>query len=292
MRDLVLEMAQRHLPEARLVTRVFQDGFRHLAFEIDSSAVLKVARPGTLAIELEHEAALLHALGHANLPVPRLIAFDPGPPPFMLSTRIDGVQLSRFGQTWPEGLAASVARGLAAIHATPVDNATRRLLGELDVPQRWESGIARMRDEGLLGDAQAYYLNRMLDECWPRFSQTSLALTHSDFWPHHCFVTEAGELAGFIDLADATMAAPAWDLSFPWQTFFGVARDRLVEAYMAERALGSSFLEEVEFYSVFWALRMPQWAEERNLGFRGSRTALSVLQRHFARSDAPERRLF
>jgi hypothetical protein len=37
---------------------------------------------------------------------------------------------------------------------------------------------------------------------------------------------------------------------------------------------------------------MPQWAEERNLGFRGSRTALSVLQRHFARSDAPERRLF
>jgi aminoglycoside phosphotransferase (APT) family kinase protein len=274
------------------VTQVFQDGFRHLSFEIDNSAVLKVARPGTLAMELEHEAALLRALGHADLPVPKLIAFDSGPPPFMISTRISGMQLSRFGQVWPENLAPSVVRGLAAIHTTPIDGATRQLLGELEVPQRWESGIARMQDEGLLGDGQAYQLNRMLDECWPRFSQTPLALTHSDLWPHHCFVTDSGDLAGFIDLADATMASPAWDLSFPWQTFFGVTRERLVEAYVTERGLDSRFLEEVEFYSVFWALRMPQWAEERNLGFRGSRTALSVLQRHFGRGDAPGRRLF
>ena len=147
MRDLVLEMAQRHLPEARLVTRVFQDGFRHLAFEIDSSAVLKVARPGTLAMELEHEAALLHALGHANLPVPRLIAFDPGPPPFMLSTRIDGVQLSRFGQTWPEVLAASaVERVCAAADGRRAIRAAREALPSMASSAcRWEVRLALYR---------------------------------------------------------------------------------------------------------------------------------------------------
>jgi aminoglycoside phosphotransferase (APT) family kinase protein len=197
-----------------------------------------------------------------------------------------GTQLSHIPQPWLSGLVSSIARGLATIHEMPVDAATRALVGEMDVPGRWEGGIDELQGEGWLAEEQVHTLHRMLDDGWPRFCSTPMALTHSDLWPHHCIVSSDGELSGFIDFADATMASPAWDLSFPWITFFGVGRERLVAAYKAERGLGPEFLEEVEFYSVFWALRMPRWAAEHNLGFRGSRTALSVLQRHFTRRGA------
>ena len=105
-------------------------------------------------------------------------------------------------------------------------------------------------------------------------------------------VNDDGELSGFIDFADATMASPAWDLSFPWLTFFGVGREQIAEAYRVERGFVPEFLEEVEFYAVFWALRMPRWAREHNLGFRGGRTALSVLQGHFGRNDTVSRRVY
>ncbi len=291
MRDLVLELAQRHLPEAKLVTRVFQDGFRHVAFEIDGTVVMKVARAGTLPEELRTEAALLQALSDRELPVPRLLAFDEGPPPFMLSTRVPGTQLSNLPQPWQTGLVKSVAGGLASLHQAPLSPSIQAIVDEMDVAGRWE-GVEELQREGLLSDEQAYALHRMLDDNWPRFSATPRVLTHGDFWPHHCIVSAAGELSGFIDFADATLASPAWDLSFPWMTFFGLGRERIVAAYKEQNGLGPEFLEEVEFYSVFWALRMPRWAKEQNLGFRGSRTALTVLQRFFARHDAIGRRTY
>ena len=292
MRDLILELAQRHLPDAKLVTRVFQDGFRHVAYEIDGTSVLKVARAGTLPEELRVESALLQALDGAKLPIPRLIAFDDGPPPFMLSTRVPGTQLSHLPQPWQTGLVKSVARGLATIHQTPLSPSIRAIVDEMDVARRWEGGIEELQTEGFLSDEQAYVLNRMLDDNWPRFSATPLVLTHSDFWPHHCIVSASAELSGFIDFADATLAAPAWDLSFPWMTFFGIGRERIVAAYKEQNGLGPEFLEEVEFYSVFWALRMPRWAREHNLGFRDGRTALSVLKHFFSRHETGSRRVY
>ena len=163
MRDLVLELAQRHLPDARLVTRVFQDGFRHVAFEIDRTPVLKVARAGTLPEELRHEASLLAALGDSGLPVPRLIAFDDGPPPFMLLTRMPGTQLSHITRPWSTDLVASIAHGLASIDTATVDASTRALIGELDVPGRWEGGIEELQVEGWLSEEQVYTLQT---ECW------------------------------------------------------------------------------------------------------------------------------
>jgi aminoglycoside phosphotransferase len=274
--DGALQRARALLPVARSVTNVFDDGIRHVVYELDGSYVLKVPREGADFGEVQRESHILPFLLASGVNVPELIAFDPGPPPILLMTKLSGVQLLSLPQPWSRPLLRSVAESLLRLHAvTPPP-----LLEQLDLVSSWPAGLHFLVEEHLVSEATAIRLSAVLEERWPAFSRTTQVVTHGDFWPHHCLVHRVSEnVSGLVDLADSVAASPAWDFGPPWAPGLDQARTDLLDAYVELGSLGSTFRAECEFYRLFWSVRTPLWALETGIPGRGTRTALQEIER-------------
>jgi aminoglycoside phosphotransferase (APT) family kinase protein len=133
--------------------------------------------------------------------------------------------------------AEPIAHFLAALHAIPRDEASRRgagpdALGRLDVAklaplvrQRLEQ-IARL---GLVGDLRPWA--SVIDATVVTPSPEALVLLHGDLYARHLLVDAGGQLAGVIDWGDVHVGHPAVDLSIAHGFLPPAAHDGFRRAY-------------------------------------------------------------
>lgn len=259
-----LRLARRFVPAAGRVTAVYTDGWRHLAYEIDSWAILKLHKPRAPPGELAREAAVLRYLNHTtDRPVPRLLGFgeDPESGAHICVTRMPGISLERRGRPWPEGAVDAVGRIAADLHALPVEPLVDGGVPPLDIERCWHAGTAYLLERGHASQEQATALNERFARGRARFGEFRLILLHGDLWPTNCFVDEAiGQLNGVIDFGDASIGPPAWRFALP-SDLVGLWPRELLSAYARAVPLPQDFGEEVAFYRMVRTVHVPAWVE-------------------------------
>lgn len=261
--DQVLVLARRHLPGAQRVTATFEDGWRHLAYEIDGWAILKVRKPRAPEGELAREAAVLeHLNATTSLPVPKLLGFgkDPVAGAHICMTRMPGISLHQRGRPWVAETLASICRFADDLHSQPVDPLLDRGVPGLDVEERWQIGCAYLREREHVSQGEAEILNELFARGWERFRQFRPVLLHGDFWDTNCFVDEATrQFTGIIDFGDACIGPAAWEFALPNSLADWPAE--LLKAYVASGQVSSSFVEEVDFYRLVRTVNLLPWIE-------------------------------
>jgi len=203
---------------------------------------------------LEIEARALPLLApHLPLPVPAPSyvaaavegAAEGYPYPFAGSPRIPGVTADRARWASEEERAACavpLARFLSALHAVPVDDATRAWapgddIGRADLPNR-----ARMAGEKLANVPDAHLQATGIERGAVLGTLDSLSRTaahpnptrwvHGDLYPRHVLVDEETRLpCGVIDWGDVHLGDPALDLSVAFTLLPAGARAAFRDAY-------------------------------------------------------------
>jgi aminoglycoside phosphotransferase (APT) family kinase protein len=228
---VVLQLARRHVPHARVVTAVDESGGEARAYMVDDTIVVKVQRPHRLRprTSLAKEAYLLDRLAsplHGR--IPRLLGYDraetgPGVVEYVCMTRVTGQAVR---QTDVTGAARRVLLGelgavLRTLHDTSVDNS--------QLPTDADAADLRKRLENSFGDvADAFAdrpeptvplpstvegsISRALAALPDRLAEPAVAL-HSNPSPTHVYVDPSTSLfTGVIDFGDSYVSHRALDL--------------------------------------------------------------------------------
>jgi aminoglycoside phosphotransferase (APT) family kinase protein len=228
---VVLDLARRHVPGARVVTAVDESGGEARAYMVDDMVVLKTQRPHRLRprTSLAKEAYLLDALAsQLRGCIPGLLGYDlvetgQGPVEYVCMTRIPG----------------------QAVRETPITGVVRRvLLGDLggilrvlhdvgvesgQVPTDADAAALRKRLEYGFGDiADAFaergeptlplpstvedLIGRAMNALPESLAEPAVVL-HSNPSPTHVFVDPpTGRFTGVIDFGDSYVSHRALDL--------------------------------------------------------------------------------
>jgi aminoglycoside phosphotransferase (APT) family kinase protein len=219
-------------------------GWDNTAYVVGGAWVFRFPRR-RIALPLnERELRLLPAVAPRvplPVPVPEKIgrATDAFPWPFAGYRFLAGRSASvvDLDDAARESLAVPLARFVAALHAIPVDEATRLGarpddIGKLDVPHRAKQAReahAALRDAGALDDATVRGLDAALDV--PPPTETAPVLLHGDLYARHVLVDDAGRATGVIDWGDSCLGHAAIDLSIAHHMLPPRAHDAFRAAY-------------------------------------------------------------
>ena len=238
--DLVLRIAQKHVPTAKEVTGVDESGGQARAYFIDEQLVLKVQRPHkveprtSLAREAFHLPQLAQHL--PELPVPRLFGYGrEGSLEYLLISRVAGVPVWEATPIRPTALPGVHVEGEArAALLRDLGRLLRRLHSLPSAPLREsglypgdrDSGDTRRRVESLLAGALAAIraepgswelevspetIAARVRECLAGEVQAPMPL-HSNPGPEHVLIDpDSLRLCGLIDFGDAYFSHPAFD---------------------------------------------------------------------------------
>lgn len=271
----ILALARRYLPDARAITAIFDDGWDHLVYEIDAQSVVKVPRPGTNPDQLAKESFLLRELQEIpQLPVPQVLGFSPGDGAtvaHLAMTRapgisLVGVSLGRFGWPRPAHLVHAVGRAIARLHSLPVERfRASGLLELLDMEMLWGTGLAYLKERGLVTDVQCRALAERFGWGLTRVSSVTSVVLHKDLGAQHCFVDPATrQLTGIIDWADACLGPAAWEFAGYFSSNLEASDwwfKEILAGYTEIQPLPVSFREQINFYRLVKAVSLPFWAD-------------------------------
>jgi Ser/Thr protein kinase RdoA (MazF antagonist) len=223
----VLELVQRHVPTAGMVTGVDESGGEARTYMCDDDVVLKVQRPQQLRprTSLEKEAFILHELERdPSIRVPRALGYGrDGSVEYLVLSRVPGVALKDSSLQDEARVEVLLALGatLRRIHDVdqaemarstlipgdrdPGDLATR--LSEIFEDLRADLDAASRTLEGIDLDA-------VQQQCLSALPSDGLIVTlHSNPGAEHCFVDPgSGAFSGLIDFGDAYRSHPALDV--------------------------------------------------------------------------------
>lgn len=227
--ELVLSLAQRHVPEAKAVTGVDESGGEARTYAVDEDLIVKVQRPQQLRprTSLEKEVFFLNQLAEVpEVSVPRVLGHgrEGAMIEYTVMTRMPGSPMRHLVLGEEERTAALVELGktLRRIHEMPREPfEDRRLVpGDRsfdDVQARFRAHFGALAEK-IRSENRTWNLDvfpRQVGEIavgsLPR-NDERVAL-HSNPGPEHTFVfPETGSYSGLIDFGDAYISHPAFDL--------------------------------------------------------------------------------
>jgi aminoglycoside phosphotransferase (APT) family kinase protein len=153
------------------------------------------------AAALAHEARMLELARGQGVPVPDVLAFEPGPPAVTVMTRVGGDPLT---SAMGEAAAAEAGAALGLFHRLP---AAPPFSGG---QHRWEEFVAWWAEReagacarlGILEPAEAAAAAGLIMAARDLLASRPTGLIHGDLQTDHVLV-ESGRLAGIIDFVDA-----------------------------------------------------------------------------------------
>jgi aminoglycoside phosphotransferase (APT) family kinase protein len=222
-------------------------GWDNVAFLVNSRWVFRFPRRQIAAALIEREARVLPLLApHLPVPIPVPvfvgIPADGYPYPFAGYEMIPGKTACHVAWTDAERArnAVPLAQFLAALHAIPVDEATRGWapgdeIGRTNLRKRAAVAAERLRAVAALPGVieSGAILNRMerLAETPPLSGPT--CWVHGDLYARHILVGDDHLLCGVIDWGDVHLGDPALDLSLAFSFLPPAAHDAFRDAYGA-----------------------------------------------------------
>ena len=201
-------------------------GWDNSAFRVNGAYVFRFPRRQIAAPLAETEGRLLPMLAPRlplPIPAPTLLGHpaDGYPWPFIGHALIPGrtACAAALDEEQRGRLAEPLARFLAALHATPAEEAARHgagpdTLARLDLARRLPRArelLDRLSRRGELADPRS--LGAILDAAPPTFAPRSDVLVHGDLYARHLLIHADGRLAGVIDWGDVHLGDPAVDLA-------------------------------------------------------------------------------
>lgn len=218
--------------------RPIEGGSANWTFDVDGGWIVRFPRTDLVAASTARELVLLPALQDA-LPfaVPALLWHGRhAGRPWLGYRRITGEAIDRLDPVRDAALAVALGRGLAALHAFPIERA-RGLLGGAATPAAWAAryealrGEARARLQDVLDAADASRLERAIDVFIAQADAFVPALVHGDLGPEHVLVDGWGRFTGIIDWEDAAVGDPAIDFAGLWGRLGATAARAVLAAY-------------------------------------------------------------
>lgn len=229
---------------APVIVELLGVGWDNSAFRINGAYVFRFPRRQIAAPLVETEGRLLPMLA-PRLPLPI-------PAPTFLGRPADGYPWPFIGHALISGrtacaaaldeeqrtrLAEPLAHFLAALHATPAEEAARHGAGpdtfaRLDITRRRPSPrelLDPLSRRGEIADPRP--LLALLDAGPPAYVPRSDVLVHGDLYARHLLVDADDRLAGVIDWGDIHLGDPAADLMIAHTFLPPAAHDAFRHAY-------------------------------------------------------------
>jgi aminoglycoside phosphotransferase (APT) family kinase protein len=233
---------------------------RPLAADVGRAVFAATGAGGELVVKayddaraLAHEVTVLGLARGRGVPVPEVLAFEPGPPAVIVMTRLRGSPLSSTMGEAPAAEAGAVLRRLHGLPAGPPYSGGQRRWEEFVGwwAEREAAACARL---GILSSADAMAAASRVSAPRDLLSGRPTVLIHGDLQAGHVLVDERGGVAGLIDLVDAqpgdglldVAVLTLWDgaLAAPVLRGLGLEADgptaRLLGSYRLLRHLGSA----------------------------------------------------
>lgn len=201
-------------------------GWDNTAYRVNDVYVFRFPRRQIAVDLIETEVRLLPAVAPRlplAVPVPTLVGCPERrfPWPFAGYRMLPGRTACRAALDEDQRLRAAepLARFLTALHAFPIQEATRLgappdTLGRLDLAQHAPTIRARLEEiarAGLVDDLRP--LRRMLEEVAEAPAPRATALVHGDLYARHLLVDDQDRPTGVIDWGDLHVGDPAVDLA-------------------------------------------------------------------------------
>lgn len=221
-------------------------GWDNSAFGVNGAYVFRFPRRPIAAPLVETEGRLLPMLAPRlplPIPTPTLLGHpgDGYPWPFIGHALIPGrtACAAALDQERRGRLAEPLARFLAALHATPAEEAARHgagpdTLARLDLTRRLPRAhelLDRLTHRGEVANPRS--LGAILDAAPPTYVPRSDVLVHGDLYARHLLVDTDDRLAGVIDWGDVHLGDPAVDLAIAHTFLPPAAQDAFRRAYGA-----------------------------------------------------------
>jgi hygromycin-B 7''-O-kinase len=254
--ETVLELARRHVPEARAVKGIDESGGEARTYAIDDDLVLKVQRPHRLRprTSLEKEVFFLNQLAaDSSIRVPRVLGYgrEGSTLEYICMTRLPGIAFAHAQLDPAARREALFALGamLRRIHRRPQEPFVQsglfpddrdtagfkaRLAG---YSERWVQGIRR--------DGVAWPLSLSPKEVQARAlaaipeTEERVALHANPSLPHVFVDPITGRFSGLIDFGDAYVSHPALDL---WAWRLPADRAAVLAGYTSEAPVSAAFM--------------------------------------------------
>jgi aminoglycoside phosphotransferase (APT) family kinase protein len=201
-------------------------GFDNSAFVVNGAYVFRFPRRQIAAPLVETEGRLLPMLAPRlplPIPAPTLLGRPAGgyPWPFLGHALIPGrtACAAALDEEQRRRLAEPLARFLAALHATPAEEAAQHGAGpdtiaRLDLARRLPRArelLDRLTRRGEIAEPRS--LAAILDAAPPTYAPRSDVLVHGDLYARHLLIHPDGRFAGIIDWGDVHLGDPAVDLA-------------------------------------------------------------------------------
>jgi aminoglycoside phosphotransferase (APT) family kinase protein len=201
-------------------------GWDNSAFRVNDRYVFRFPRRPIAAPLVETEGRLLPMLAPRlplAVPAPTLLGRPAGdyPWPFIGHALLPGQTAcaAALDEQQRGRLAQPLARFLAALHATPAEQAAQHgagpdTLARLDLARRLPRArelLDRLTHCGEIADPRS--LGAILDAAPPAYAPRSDVLVHGDLYARHLLVDADGWLTGVIDWGDVHLGDPAVDLA-------------------------------------------------------------------------------
>ncbi|MFD1677083.1 phosphotransferase family protein [Alicyclobacillus fodiniaquatilis] len=268
--EVVLDLIQRHVPEAREVKQVDETGNRARTYLVDDHLVLKTQRPSKIRPQtsLEKEVFFLNQIcaKDEHISVPRVLGYGKdGDIEYTVMTRMPGVAwrwLQLEGEERHRVL-YDLGRTLRHIHSldqTPFQESPL-FQGDFcvtDVKDAIQHSFATVIEQ--LGDRPTGWsltitteqvAKRVLDALPANVGTVAL---HANPGPPHTFVNvENHTFSGVIDFGDAYINHPAYDF-MPWRAT--ADQKSVFDGYTAEAPVSDEFMTVWRSVMILHMLRM------------------------------------
>jgi aminoglycoside phosphotransferase (APT) family kinase protein len=209
---------------------------------------------------IAHEAAGQRTAAALGVPVPRIVAEQPGA---LLMTFVDGVSLSDRGA---RDAVVDTGRWLRRLHDG--GNTTPDYEGH----ERWSDAVEAWLEPELQGciadrhvdDALAAKVHRALDDARDTLDESPRVWCHGDFQAAHVLADPSTNcVTAFLDFADHQTAEPGWDIGV-FTLYDESLLDPLLDGYGASAELRDGLGRTLPLYRVLRLLGSVRWLAARH----------------------------
>jgi len=253
----VLELVRRHLPEAKALTGVDENGGEARTYAIDQDWILKTQRPQQLRpkTSLKKEVFILKCLeNNPDVNVPKVLGYGKAEKDieYTLMTRMPGtaIEFSDINGEPRRVALFKLGQMVHKIHNLPQDPFIESLLFPGDhspVDVRWRFGnifddvveMINQKPQSWDYPIDPTAISHMAMRALPDVD--TWVVLHSNPGPEHVFIhPESFEFSGLIDFGDAYFSHPVHDLRR-----FRSPEDRkaLFDGYISEEPVNENFLQ-------------------------------------------------
>ncbi|MCL2834763.1 MAG: aminoglycoside phosphotransferase family protein [Treponema sp.] len=251
--NFVLDIVRKHVPGAKSLKSIDEDGGEGRVYVVDNDIVLKVQRPQQLrsSTGLEKEAFFLNQVEkQTDVHSPRVLGYGKeGTLEYLVMTRIHGIKVEYTKLTLNEknALLAELGKELRKIHTMDQTPFRSSGLFPCDDPPDLKERIKRrylsamLKRKEIIGQKKIDEASAFMDKELANIADTdtdSFAALHVNPYICHIFVDEkTHQYSGLIDYGDSYIGHPVFDMWY-WSV---ISRRKLLKSYTLEKPVSPAF---------------------------------------------------